>query len=193
MQVESGRLRVVASNEPREEPALPVDSDLAEVPSPGRYIREQRQRRGMSVEQLAAATKIPRASIVMLEDDRFDELPGLVFVKGFLRCCARALEIDADTVMELVYDRERARLNAKRRERTVVLPELHGAPHDAAARCSPPRLRRPSTSAESPLQRVVATLPTPTTLLWVVVVALVAMVLMAAFNLMGAAGIGSAT
>jgi len=195
MQVESGRLRVVGSPEPREEPANQADSEVSEAPSPGRYIREQRQRRGMSVEQLAAATKIPRSSIVLLEDDRHQDLPGLVFAKGFLRCCARALEVDGDAVMELLYERERIALGVRRRDKgSVPTPEPAAtAPYDAAARCAPPRIRRSTPPVESPLARVVATLPTPTTLLWVVVAALVAMVLMAAFNLMGTGGPGAAT
>ena len=37
-------------------------------PSPGRYIRDQRLRRGMTLEEVAAKTKIPRASLEALEE-----------------------------------------------------------------------------------------------------------------------------
>src|SRR5690606_1170394 len=57
MQAELSRLRVVASDAPQ--PAELDESTGEVVPTPGGYIREQRQRRGLSVEQLAVATKIP--------------------------------------------------------------------------------------------------------------------------------------
>jgi|SRR5690606_3178357 len=189
MQVESGRLRVVTPSERRDEPANEPEPPSEEAPSPGRYLREQRQRRGVSIEQLAAATKIPRRSLVMLEEDRYDDLPGPVFAKGFLRCCARALDLDADAVMELLYERERAALHARRKDRPAATTgEAEAVPVVANG-----TRRAPAAAGESALHRVVATLPSPTTLLWVVVAALVTMVLMAAFNLLGSGGVGPTT
>lgn len=81
----------------------------------------------MSVEQLAIDTKIPRSSIDALEEDRFTALPGPVFVKGFFRCCARSLSLDAEVVMSLLHEHERAAAQMKsggRRERQV--PQLLG-------------------------------------------------------------------
>src|SRR5690606_15371779 len=46
--------------------------------SPGPYLKAQRRRRGMSLDQLAAATKIPRPQLELIEADRFEELPGMV-------------------------------------------------------------------------------------------------------------------
>ena len=97
MRVDTGRLRVVAG-----EALDPVMAEEGEAPSPGAYIKHHRLRRGMSLEQLAMATKIPRSSLVLLEDDRFEELPGMVFAKGFLRCCARTLGLEEDTVLGLL-------------------------------------------------------------------------------------------
>ena len=37
-----------------------------------------------------------------LEEGREDELPGPVFVKGFIRCCARDLDFDADAFIEVL-------------------------------------------------------------------------------------------
>ena len=103
MRVPTGRLRIVSAPQ-QGEAADPHEGP----PSPGRYIRDQRQRRGMSVEQLAIDTKIPRSSIDALEEDNFAALPGPVFVKGFFRCCARSLGIDAEPVLSLLHERERA-------------------------------------------------------------------------------------
>ena len=59
----------------------------------GAHLRHSRERRGMSVPELARITRIPLASLEAIEADRFDELPGEVFVRGFLRAYAQAVRI----------------------------------------------------------------------------------------------------
>jgi cytoskeletal protein RodZ len=59
-------------------------------------LREQRK---MSVEEVSRATRVPIASVERIETDRFDELPGEVFVRGFLKSYARALNVPADDVL----------------------------------------------------------------------------------------------
>jgi len=68
----------------------------------------------MTLEEMSAKTKIPRSSLEALEEERWSALPGPVFVKGFLRCCARALEIDDQIVLDLLYEQERAKMHAER-------------------------------------------------------------------------------
>jgi len=65
--------------------------DLSE--SLGAHLRHSRERRGMSVPELSRITRIPMASLEAIEADRFDELPGEVFVRGFLRAYAQAVRI----------------------------------------------------------------------------------------------------
>lgn len=181
----------------------PVDG----VPSPGRYIKEQRTRQGMSIDQLAAATKIPRTSLELLEADEHEGLPGPVFVKGFLRCCARALGLEPEVVMELVYDRERELLVARRRERPVSTaaaapqaPRSEPAPRSgqepqASDAAAPEPASDASSAAGAPgapdamnlfagLRRVVGS-GGVSMMLWFVVALFVAMVMMAAFNMLG--------
>ncbi len=67
----------------------------------GASLRRERELRGMSVEEVARATRIPLASVERLEADRFDDLPGEVFVRGFLRAYARAVGVDGDEVLAL--------------------------------------------------------------------------------------------
>lgn len=161
MRVDTGRLRVVAHDTAEAAAlaeSLPEDDALLEtsardddLPSPGAYIEAQRLRRGMSIEQLAVVTKIPARSIALLEADRFEELPGQVFVKGFLRCCSRALGVSQQAVMDLLYERERASLVARRKDRsTDRAPERtaeRGAARPAPAEPAPSKKRTRSTSA----------------------------------------------
>ncbi len=67
--------------------------------SVGRYLRERREAKGMSIEEVARATRVPVSSVERIESDQYDELPGEVFVRGFLRSYARAVSIDPDEVL----------------------------------------------------------------------------------------------
>ncbi|MFO0626741.1 MAG: helix-turn-helix domain-containing protein [Polyangiales bacterium] len=65
----------------------------------GTWLRREREVRGVSLEEVADATRIPVQSLSSLEEGRFEELPGEVFVKGFLRSYARAVGLAGDEVL----------------------------------------------------------------------------------------------
>lgn len=67
----------------------------------GARLRHERELRGMSIEEVARATRIPLASLERVEADRFDDLPGEVFVRGFLRSYARAIGVEPDEILAL--------------------------------------------------------------------------------------------
>ena len=188
MRVDTGRLRVVEPNADLGEIDDGLDLSSDDEASPGAYIQKQRLRQGLSLEQLAAATKIPRRSLELLEEDRYEELPGPVFVKGFLRCAARALEVSPDAVMELLYERERAALQAKRaRVVTGGHAAAPGAPSTAPK--LPPKVKaRPESEARGAASWVRAVMPGPHSLLWILVALFVAFLVLTAFNLIGGGG-----
>jgi cytoskeletal protein RodZ len=78
----------------------------------GQYLRRHREGRAMSIEEVSRATRIPVASLERLEHDHFDDLPGEVFVRGFMKSYARALHLSADEVL--------ARYTSSRRVATVT-------------------------------------------------------------------------
>jgi cytoskeletal protein RodZ len=65
------------------------------VGSIGSYLARQRRLRGMSVDELASLTKIPRRSLERLEAGAFDATPD-GFARGFVRTVAEALGLDPD-------------------------------------------------------------------------------------------------
>lgn len=67
--------------------------------SVGKYLRQQREAKAMSIEEVARATRVPMSSVERLESDQFDELPGEVFVRGFMKSYARAVGLQADDVL----------------------------------------------------------------------------------------------
>lgn len=67
--------------------------------SVGQYLRRQREAKQMSLEEVSRATRVPMTSLERIEADRFDELPGEVFVRGFLASYARAVDLPAEEVL----------------------------------------------------------------------------------------------
>ncbi len=65
----------------------------------GRQLRAARESRAMSIEEISRATRIPMGSVERIENDHFDDLPGEVFVRGFLRAYARAVQLPVDDVL----------------------------------------------------------------------------------------------
>jgi cytoskeletal protein RodZ len=65
----------------------------------GTYLRRCREDKRMSVEEVSRATRVPASSVDRIEADRFDELPGEVFVRGFLKSYARAVGLQPDDVL----------------------------------------------------------------------------------------------
>ena len=68
--------------------------------SAGTLLREAREAAGLHVAALAVALKVPPAKLEALEQDRYDELPDAVFVRGLASAICRTLKIDAAPVLQ---------------------------------------------------------------------------------------------
>jgi cytoskeletal protein RodZ len=79
----------------REIRGVPEAAPLEESHSIGSYLRRQRSLRGIELDELAAATRIPRRSLERLEAGEFDFQPD-GFARGFVRAVATALGLDAE-------------------------------------------------------------------------------------------------
>jgi len=62
----------------------------------GDRLRREREMRGISLDEITESTKISRRHLEALEGEHFDQLPGGVFNKGFVRAYARFLGLDED-------------------------------------------------------------------------------------------------
>ncbi|MFQ5776843.1 MAG: helix-turn-helix domain-containing protein [Terriglobia bacterium] len=60
----------------------------------GENLRRERELRGITLPELASATKINLRTLRALEQDQFDQLPGGVFNRGFVRAVARYMNLD---------------------------------------------------------------------------------------------------
>jgi hypothetical protein len=81
-------------------PSVPVAASVrGPADTLGAYLRHHRRARSMSLAEVSRITRIPGASLEAIESDRFDELPGEVFVRGFLRAYAQSIGLLPDEVL----------------------------------------------------------------------------------------------
>jgi cytoskeleton protein RodZ len=69
------------------------------LPSFGEKLRLEREKRKISLEQISSSTKIGTRMLQALEDDKFSQLPGGIFNKGFVRAYARVVGLDEDQIV----------------------------------------------------------------------------------------------
>ncbi|MBX7185699.1 MAG: helix-turn-helix domain-containing protein [Vicinamibacteria bacterium] len=65
----------------------------------GASLRRERELRGVSLQEIAASTKIGVSMLKAIEEDRFDKLPQGLFVRGFVREYARFLALDEQKIL----------------------------------------------------------------------------------------------
>lgn len=62
----------------------------------GARLQREREKRKITLEDVSVSTKISLRMLRALEEEKFDQLPGGIFNKGFIRAYARHLGIDED-------------------------------------------------------------------------------------------------
>jgi cytoskeletal protein RodZ len=67
--------------------------------SVGQSLRKKRESMAMSLAEVSRVTRIPSSTLESLERDQFDDLPGEVFVRGFLRSFANAVRMPPSEIL----------------------------------------------------------------------------------------------
>ncbi|KPC52664.1 helix-turn-helix domain-containing protein [Amantichitinum ursilacus] len=85
------------------------------VHGPGAALKARREELGLDVDYVATQLKLSQRQIDSIESDRFDQLPGNTFARGFVRNYARMLQLDpapimADLESRLPHERTQAAL-----------------------------------------------------------------------------------
>jgi cytoskeleton protein RodZ len=71
------------------------------LPSFGEKLKQEREKRKITLEEISSSTKIGTRMLQALEEDKFSQLPGGIFNKGFVRAYSRCVGLDEDqTVAE---------------------------------------------------------------------------------------------
>ena len=66
----------------------------------GSSLHEARTRQNLDLEEMEQRTKVRAKYLRLLEDERFDQLPGHAYTKGFLHAYANALGLDGRLYVE---------------------------------------------------------------------------------------------
>jgi cytoskeletal protein RodZ len=96
---------------------MPVDFD-----SLGNYLRQERERQQVSLQEIAAATKIQLKFLEALEHDAYDQLPAPPFIVGFLRAYAQYVDLDSEMVLTAYRSLHRAPAPPEAAPRSVPTP-----------------------------------------------------------------------
>ena len=75
------------------------------MPSVGAYLRQMRESRGVSLEEIARVTRVTASYLHALEADDYESLPVPVFTRGFIRAYCQALAVSPDEAMALFEGR----------------------------------------------------------------------------------------
>jgi curved DNA-binding protein CbpA len=86
-------------------PAATAPAVVEGGPWTGEALRQVRDARGLSVQQIAERTKVTRHHIENIEADRFGALPAPVYLRGILLALARELRLDGQKVARSYLER----------------------------------------------------------------------------------------
>lgn len=98
---------------------IPARESLHMQGSLGETLRYERQKRGVTLNEIHRVTKIKIENLTALEEGRHDLLPAPIFVRGFIKAICQYLELPAHKLLPL-YDQEGPRPPA----RVMVNPVL---------------------------------------------------------------------
>jgi hypothetical protein len=71
------------------------------VESLGARLKRERERRKITLDEISLSTKIGTRFLIAIEEEHFDQLPGGIFNKGFVKAYARSVGVDeAEAVAE---------------------------------------------------------------------------------------------
>src|ERR1700681_4867511 len=65
----------------------------------GDNLKREREMRGVSLDEISAATRIATRFLQAIENEQWDVLPGGVFNRGFVRAVAHYLGLDEESIM----------------------------------------------------------------------------------------------
>ena len=65
----------------------------------GESLKREREMRGVTLEEVSGATRIATRFLKAIEDEQWDQLPGGVFNRGFVRAVARYLGLDEENIV----------------------------------------------------------------------------------------------
>jgi cytoskeleton protein RodZ len=95
----------------------------AEMDDFGGKLRQARERRGISLRQIASSTKIAAAALEGLEKNDISKLPGGIFSRAFVRSYAVEVGLDPDETVKEFLDRFKQDAPPSAESMAAAIPE----------------------------------------------------------------------
>jgi cytoskeletal protein RodZ len=105
------------------------------MPSFGEQLKREREKRSITLDDISVTTKISTRMLRALEEDHFEQLPGGIFNKGFIRAYAKCVGLDEDQIIA-----EYLVASGEEEPPSAALPEPPNRREEPAA---PPREDKP--------------------------------------------------
>ncbi len=100
----------------------------------GARLKREREQRKITLEDVSVSTKIGTRFLIALEEEQFDQLPGGIFNKGFVRAYARHLGIDEEQAVAEYLTASGANQPDPKAEEVPLLEVRAEEPRHVAAR-----------------------------------------------------------
>jgi len=114
------------------------------VASFGERLKKEREKRGMTLEEVSGVTKISVRNLRALEQEKFEQMPGGIFNRGFVRAYAKHLGLDDDQVVADYMEAAGESVPA------VAAPEIPAPPHAPERAAAPAHSQPEGSSAQVP-------------------------------------------
>src|ERR1051325_3898840 len=115
----------------------------------GAHLKREREARRISLDDVAKSTKISKRHLSELEEERFKDLPGGIFNKGFVRAYAKHLGLNEE---EMVAEYVAAEAGAN--VQPVTTPPIAMETQKLMASMAVAKEREESVRANDPAARV---------------------------------------
>ncbi len=96
----------------------------------GEFLREARQGRNLSIEELSSTLRIGKEQLIALEEGNENSLPEKVFIRAMIRRIAEKLNLDTSFIFEELNENKKSKpkynpiINKKIRKEDQVLKSL---------------------------------------------------------------------
>ena len=88
-------------------------ADLLRQEINGKFLQERREQRGIPLQEIANKTRISISYLQFIEKDRFDGLPAIVYLHGYLTQYVKMLSLDPEIVVQRYLMRYEAWIKSK--------------------------------------------------------------------------------
>lgn len=122
-----GRKAVVSSSHITvdKEVLASVIATMRDIEIGGNEIRKIREAIGMSAQVLSDRTRISRFILVSIEDETFDVLPAVTYVRGFLNSISKTLKLDKEFAEKVLMDYI-SRMKKAKTDTSIQVETIHG-------------------------------------------------------------------